>query len=105
MELSRYSLQRGSAVQLDRGIALLQNAERLHLQGRNSEALEVLTRVQADFAGTAAAKRAAQVRAQVEAAIHRDSAAAAPPPPVDPEQARQAEEIRRLAEKLTGKSL
>lgn len=105
MELSRYSLQRGSALQLDRSIALLQNAERLHLQGRNREALEVLTRVQADFAGTAAAKRAAQVRAQVEAAIHRDSAAAAPPPPVDPEQARQAEEIRRLAEKLTGKSL
>ena len=105
IELSRYSLQRGSAVQLDRGIALLQNAERLFLQGRHTEAIEALTRVQADYAGTAAAKRAAQVRRQVEAAIQRDSTTTAPPPPVDPEQARQAEEIRRLAERLTGKPL
>lgn len=106
LELSRYALKRGKELKGDRGVALLQNAERLVLQGRNEEALPILTRIQVDYAGSAISKRASEMRRKAEASLQSKSASVtAPPPAMEPENLQQQQEIRGLVEKLTGKPL
>ena len=106
LELSRYAVKRGQELKGDRGVALLQNAERLVLQGRNAEALTILTQIQVDYAGSSISKRASDLRRKAEAAMKtKTTSVIAPPPPAEPEDLQQQREIRGLVEKLTGKPL
>jgi hypothetical protein len=78
----------------------------LVLQGRNEEALPILTRIQVDYAGSAISKRASEMRRKAEASLQSKSASVtAPPPAMEPENLQQQQEIRGLVEKLTGKPL
>ena len=106
LELSRYAIKRGQEMKGDRGVALIQNAERLVLQGRNAEALPILTQIQVDYAGSAISKRASELRRKAEMAMNpKNSSVTSPPPAMEPEDRQQQQEIRSLVEKLTGKTL
>jgi hypothetical protein len=85
--------------------ALYQTAERLHLQGRDAEALETLNRLQLEFEGTPAARRAGELRKAVTSA---STSRGAPTPAAEREHsdpatsAQRAAEIRRIVGVVTG---
>jgi tetratricopeptide (TPR) repeat protein len=69
-EVSRFRLQRQERLRPQQADAAYQNAERLYYQGRYSEAIEALNRLEADFAGLPASQRADQLRMAIMGKAH-----------------------------------
>lgn len=64
-EVARFQLERQARLAPQQADALYQNAERLYYQGRYRDAIEILNRLDSDFAGTPATRRGAQLRAAI----------------------------------------
>jgi tetratricopeptide (TPR) repeat protein len=64
-EVSRFQLERQARLAPQQADALYQNAERLYYQGRYRDAVEILNRLDTDFAETPATRRGAHLRAAI----------------------------------------
>ena len=64
-EVSRFQIERQARLAPQQADALYQNAERCFYQGRYQDAVEILNRLDTDYAGTPATKRGAHLRAAI----------------------------------------
>ncbi len=105
VEVAKYRMTRERDVKAPQAFTLLQNAEHLHLQGRNDEAIAILDRLSVDYAGSGVSRQASALRTRVRETMRRRSEANAPIAEQQEAQLRKIEEIRRFTEKLTGRPL
>lgn len=100
IELARYHLWAGSRHRPAEAEVLRQNAERLFLQARYDEALELLNRLEVEYSGTEAVVQGRRLRDQIQARTGKGATPVGSARPADDLATRRLKEMQALAREL-----